>query len=1030
MIMQGSRVSIRDSNKTGTVLDIKDKFAQISIDSQSEWQPLDNLIDISDKMLNRLIEGDTAEPLEFILAVDAQRLMTGYRFNPYVLASSTKITIFPHQINEVTWGIDNQRIMIADEVGLGKTIIAALIVNELKARGLADKVLYVVPKPLVKKWQDELKTKFEANPDILDSSYFKAHKDPFKLDRYDYVTSMDFLKQEEYSRLIRNVDMVVVDEVHRFKPGNNRYALGEILGEKTKFMIFLTATPHDGKDENFTSRMKLLDPFVEGIQSAAHLWKRHVKEEVVDMEGKQVFPARTTKTVNTELTNNELGIHRMLDDYIDSIKVTDKQNAGAVRFLATILRKRASSSLHSLRKTLENRRSNLGTAQGAKPPAYDIDGDYDYEDQDNSYEYYWTGCDMDAEKREITGIIQAIDRTHTDSKFDNLVGSIQSIKSNDAESKILLFTEYRTTLDYLEGKLGKMYKVGRIDGTMNMDARWEMQKDFKNDLDILLCTDAAAEGVDMQFCHIEFNYDLPWNPNRLEQRMGRIHRIGQIHDVYYYNFVTDKDNTIDGMIHDLLFQKLEAIKVALGNDSVFDVLGTIMDSDMMDRLYEELRSMPREEWKPKIMARLDEIERTRERVRQQIGDLLNGHKLDRTILDNFKEIKKTAIDSGDVGRFLEVWTNYNDGVYKQHGDSVSIKMPVRMASKCGGELYGALDVKTAQRRNIDYIALGNKNVQRILEDAMQDGVVTALGHPKKSGLFCVYNRSVTDGDGRKRDSETVAVFCNEDGVASPVDVNSIWDYGTTQQPQNNTGLIAKWKELTYEKIEEDSKQFYDTASKKLDNMLQTAKRAATISASTYIEKQNEKKREWEAKRYDSPRFSLLIKDAERKIAKKVQEVEEFKEKLNRRYASRLQIDMVAMATVTPESDANARTESDLAGMKIVLDMERKRARTEDRKLVKDVSLRDCGYDVETADRHIEVKSFQGYPSPRLSSHEWETAGKYGDEYWLYVIENVHGNYKVHEIQDPHTRLQDIIKKEAATSYDFVFSWKDWKGVSG
>ena len=251
MIGMGSKVSVPGKESVGTVLEVRDNFASVSVDSQISWYPIKDLTDVSDRLLSRILEDKTDSPLGFILTVDANRLMTKYQFDPYVLASSTRIAIYPHQIREVMWGIDNQRIMIADEVGLGKTIIAALIASELKARGLADRVLYVVPKSLVLKWQDELLTKFDTETEILDSNYVKVNSSPFSAGKYDYVTSMDFLKAENRMRLLRKLDLVVVDEVHKFKPGNDRYVLGQTLSEKSDSMIFLTATPHDGKDENF-----------------------------------------------------------------------------------------------------------------------------------------------------------------------------------------------------------------------------------------------------------------------------------------------------------------------------------------------------------------------------------------------------------------------------------------------------------------------------------------------------------------------------------------------------------------------------------------------------------------------------------------------------------------------------------------------------------------------------------------------------------------------------------------------------------
>ena len=174
MFNPGIKVLVKGyDDKQGIVLAVKDNFAEIIIDSEKIWKPFEDLTDISDEQINKIIQGQYDDALDFILAVDAHRLLNEYKFNPYVLASSTKITIFPHQIDEVTWGLENNRIMIADEVGLGKTIIAALIASELKARGLADKILYVVPKSLVLKWQDELSGRFDTETKILNSEYLK-----------------------------------------------------------------------------------------------------------------------------------------------------------------------------------------------------------------------------------------------------------------------------------------------------------------------------------------------------------------------------------------------------------------------------------------------------------------------------------------------------------------------------------------------------------------------------------------------------------------------------------------------------------------------------------------------------------------------------------------------------------------------------------------------------------------------------------------------------------------------------------------
>ena len=1039
MITEGSRVMIPGKESTGTVLNVRDGFAEVSLDSEVSWHPINDLTDVSDRLMSRLIEGDVDSPLKFILATDANRLVTKYGFDPYVLASSTKISIYPHQIDEVMWGLDNPRIMIADEVGLGKTIIAALIASELKARGLADRILYVVPKTLVLKWKEELQTRFDTEVVVLDGDYIKFNKEPFLADKYDYVTSMDFLKQENRRRLIHKLDLAVVDEAHKFKPDNERYDLGKILSEQASGMIFLTATPHDGKDENFLGRMTLLDPFVTDVSSTSHLWMRHRKEDVVDLDGKQVFPDRTSTTVDTELTNDERRIHNMLDDYIDERRAEARtnQNLGAVRFLGTILKKRATSSPHSLRNTLERRMNKLGTAKDQKTvDPDDIENEGDYEDRVEKYEYVWTGGDIEREKNSLSDMIKVLDGIGKDSKLDKLMEFIRMVKRGDPKAKILLFTEYRDTVDYLEGRLVGKYHTGRIDGTMDILERKEALEKFAQagSPDIFLCTDAAGEGVDMQFCNVEFNYDIPWNPNRLEQRMGRIHRIGQKRKVHYYNFVVDRENTIDGMIHGMLLDKIESIKTALGDDSIFDILGRIIGEDMIRKIYEKLQDLPHEMWKPKIMAALDEIERTREDMKQKTDQLQAGKRLDRTMLENLRDIKIHSVDTSDVRRFLETWTESNDGKYTEHDNRVTIRAPRYIAPKIGGILRGTLDVDLAMERNLEYLALGNKKVKAMLEDAIGDGHVASLSHEKKSGMLCVYNRSVVDGDGHKRNSETVMVFCNEDGVAEMVGVDSVWDYeenGPEDTTPPNTELIAKLKELADKKIYDDSQKFYELTAEKLDTMRRKARSVVDMHVAAEIERQDERIAEYETKRHTAPHYARLISEAKNKSQRKRDEGEKRKAEMDRRLKSHLIVELVGLATVTPKAGANARTMSDRAGMKIVLERERRRAKTEsEREQVRDVSERDTGYDIETSDRVIEVKSFEGYPSPNMTSHEWETAGKFGDQYWLYVVENVHSGGDVTEIQSPREKLGGMIAEEIVTTRRYSFNWAEWKKISG
>lgn len=234
MLRIGSITKVRGTNNIGTVLDINENFAKVNINNYISSYPISDLEEEDYLLVNRLLKRDFDGALGFLLSVDAYRLLSEYKFNPYVLASSTKINIFAHQIGEVIQILDNPRMMIADEVGLGKTIIAALVAIELKERGLANKILLVVPKSLVIKWKNELSNKFETESQIIDSDYFRKHDNPFKDEAFIYIASIDFMKQNHIMKMIMdsNFDLVVVDEAHKLSYGTERFSLGELLALK------------------------------------------------------------------------------------------------------------------------------------------------------------------------------------------------------------------------------------------------------------------------------------------------------------------------------------------------------------------------------------------------------------------------------------------------------------------------------------------------------------------------------------------------------------------------------------------------------------------------------------------------------------------------------------------------------------------------------------------------------------------------------------------------------------------------------
>lgn len=1041
MIEVGSKVKFKgDESKDGVVIEVKDGFAQVNIENKNEWKPISELEEISDELLNRILKNDLDDELDFILGVDAYRLLTEYKFNPYVLASSTKIQIFPHQIDEVIWALENPKILIADEVGLGKTIIAALVASELKARGLANKSLYVVPKSLLLKWQDELNDRFEANAQIVNAEYVKVNPDPFKLEEFSFITSIDYLKQPHVMDLIKgSFDVVVVDEAHKFKLGTDRLELGRLLAERSNVLMFLTATPHDGRDEDFMARINLLNPYVKDITSSNYLWSRNIKEYVIDIEGKKVFPPRQSETVNIPLTRREQIVHRMLDDYISHRiqEAYDIRERNAVRFLSHIFRKRGTSSLTALKISLKRRLEKLGTVtdvdrvfqvQNALVEA-DEELDSDYEDRQGDVESYTTGRNLSQERIELANLIKELENIGTtDSKLEILLASIEKLKQTDRKAKLVIFTEYRDTLDYIQKTLSSKYKVDKIDGSMEITERKEALNKFskEEETEILVCTDAAGEGIDMQFCNIEINYDLPWNPNKLEQRMGRIHRIGQKRDVYYYNFIVDQENSIDGFILSRLFAKIESIKTALG-DRVYDIIGQILNQEDFAKLYEELLKVPKALWEAKVTELLEKIEENKRRILEKSNLLLTGHRLDRTTIENISKIRKSAVDKGELKRFLNLLIESKNGSFEElnrEQERYKIYPPKEMAISFGiGTIEGTFDGTLAREKSWEYLALGHKEINQLIENAARPRVA-ALKHQTRSGILCVYKIGVIDGKGRERNAKIIGMFHGEDGKVSEVDPRSVWDYEEDSGTQNTNFIVNSMKRVEDE-LKGIVKTFHAETLKKLKDIEEKTRSASIGYFVNKIEQAQEKIREYEKNRKEGPQFEKLISRKKTEIQNLKNESDERLVGIKKEFQSYSVVELIGIATVSSDVEASIRREIELAGMQAVLQHEIKRAKTEeDRKKITDVSERDVGYDVESFDRLIEVKSFKTTGSVRLTSHEWETAKRLKDDYWLYVVEHAFVNPTIHTFQNPYEQFKNKVKVEEVIDYRYVI--EDWK----
>jgi len=1031
MLSINSRVITKD-NKEGIVLELDDKFAKVLINNEYRWYKIDELKDVSDDIIDKFLRGEYDKPMDFIISIDAYRLLSEYRSNPYVLASSTKVEIFPHQIDEVVKILDEPHILLADEVGLGKTITTAIVASELKARGIVKRVLFVVPKSLTIKWRDELNTRFELDAKIIDADYMRVNDNAFKEREFCYVSSLDYLKQEHVMRLLDKVDidLVVIDEAHKLTPNSNRYNLGKYLATLSTFMLLLTATPHNG-DDDYLARLQLLDPYITNINTSNYLLIRNIKEDVIDLDGKEVFPKRESKSIEINLSKEEIIMHNKLDDYLAQLtkySYGDKERENAARFISMLLRKRLSSSIHALRLSLERRLKKLGNSDLARfKKGVDIIKEGEEEFDESEFEQgedsvigYTTLREKSKEEEIINDILSSIKSINHDTKLEVLLNYIKTIKQ-DKDAKIVIFTEYRDTLYYLKDKM-KGYKVVSIDGTMSVNDRKEALDEFRFNADIMLCTDAAGEGIDMQFCNILINYDLPWNPNRLEQRMGRIHRIGQRKNVYYYNFILDPKNTLDGYIFNKLLNKIESIKHAIG-DRIYDILGRLISEEDIAMIYEELLKVPKDKWDAKIRI-IDGIIERKRKILEQIDLLQSGYRLDRSKLEDMKYILKNAVDSNEIKRFVSVFLElYNGKIIAIDKESEIYKIYMPRVLSNTSIIEGSFSKDIAISKNLPYLALGNNAIMSMLNHTIKPKVAV-FKHRYLHGLLFIFQLSIYN---RYSLSESKVVSLLVDDNIKEIDTKGIWEFEPIEdnyQSQISSNILLDEYKIAKDYTNDMLANMLEKNEIKNNTIKEKAKSRMQEYYSSKLSECNNKIREYELRLRDEPHLKGMITQKHNEINRLKEELDNKLKEFEDNYKLYSVIELIGIAEIIPDKNSDNRLMIEKAGMARVLEYEKNRAKSkEELDKIKDVSDKLVGYDIESFDRVIEVKSFQDTGIIELTSHEWITASRLKDEYWLYIVEDALKEGKIYTFKNPVNLFKDKVRKIPIIDYRYMIS--DW-----
>ena len=657
----------------------------------------------------------------FKLASEARRIKSAHLFDPYVAVEAADIDPLPHQIEAVyhqMMPIQPLRFILADDPGAGKTIMSGLYIRELAIRGDVERVLIVAPGSLVVQWQDELWQRFHLDFRILTNDLVDSARtgNPFNeenllIARLDHLARRDDLQDKLAAS---RWDLVVVDEAHKMSAHyygtklnkTKRYQLGERLGDLTRHLLLLTATPHSGKQESYMLFLALLDRDLFGgrlrggkVPDASHLMRRYLKEGLLTFDGKPLFPERRAHSVKYDLSPPEQRLYDEVTGYVrhgmDRAKQIERKNRRrglVVGFALAALQRRLASSPQAIYRSLRRRRERLrkrleeleAIAEGravADPLLGDLSEDdlafFDYDDYDDRQIDHMetevidqaTAAETVPELRKeietlsrLVGIAAEVRRAGTDTKWEELSTVLQSehMEAPDGtRRKMIVFTEHRDTLDYLQsrivGLLGRRERVVVIHGSVRREDRRHRQDLFVNDpeVQVLVATDAAGEGVNLQRANLMVNYDLPWNPNRIEQRFGRIHRIGQTEVCHLWNLVAH--NTREGAVFIRLLDKIEEQRKALGGQ-VYDVLGDpVIDRQLRDLLIEAIRYGDR----PDVRARQDQVidEDIGERIRNLVDERalaigeIGGADI-QEIRDDMERAKLRKLQPGFISMFV------------------------------------------------------------------------------------------------------------------------------------------------------------------------------------------------------------------------------------------------------------------------------------------------------------------------------------------------------------------------------------------
>ena len=1073
------------------------------------------------------------DPEKFVLFAEAERINSAYQFDPLFAINCSVVDPLPHQVEAVYKYLLPQpkiRFLLADDTGAGKTIMTGLLLKELLMRKIVERVLIVTPGGLTKQWQeDEMGIKFNIPFKLVNRDVFSSEPTVFQTnDRL--VASIDFICREDIMQVVAKStwDLVIFDEAHKLSAyeygekiyKSKRYEAAHILAQQCEHLLLLTATPHRGRKDTFKRLLQLLDDDIFAtadlatervrelsMNGANKFFIRRLKEDMKDWDGNALYKNRHTKTTSYNLTSDEKRLYDAVTTYLTKRKKEANETKNIhVSLALQVMQRRLVSSIYAIRNTLQKRwlaLQGLADELDKNPSLWkqrikfeelevanidDLD-ELDDEERDaldnimadpKKLKLFTTAKSLSEIKVEAGEVKSLYEMANTlynqqqeEQKYKELKKLLTSEGVIDGE-KLVIFTEHKDTLLYLQERLtNNGYHVATIHGGMSVDERRMSQCRFMSkEVQILICTDAAGEGINLQFCRLLINWDIPWNPNRLEQRMGRIHRYGQKSDVLVFNMVAS--NTREGQVLKKLLTKLDIIREQLGDDRVYDVIQDVLKGVSLDSIISSV-----------LNGQESDLDLFIDKDAKDLGDLFS-----QSIRNQDKSIAHSSVDYKDARRlkedsdekrlqpiyirlFFERAFKYLGGKYDEIADGIfqityipdiivsRLKEQYRIYAENLTSLYFFFDKakfleyqnSTAQYGKAHYINPGNALFDCLIDtvrDSFRDEMLkgTVLVSPEdKHPYFAFFvknqiqdNRPTQSGE-PNISNELLTLICqNEDGVfqqtspAKLLDLCPPVEFAKELVPPEpaNENEVVEWAysnqtEPLLEATEKMVKE--DTESRR--EYLQTAFQQIILDIQGEI---NELQNKILFSDDEKVQQKLMMKEA-RYNALKVRKKERLAQLDNMIELFPVEPEVLGCAYVLPLNQVEYRNtfgmsrddEVEAIAMKVAIDYE-----TEHGRKTSDVSKDNVGYDVKSIDvqgnkRYIEVKGRAGTDGVMLSENEMNRLAQLGTKAWLYIVTECRSESPILNIvNDPARKLVFEQKTKGVQFYLPLSEWQSKK----